>query len=33
MTPLARLAHKYDKLTRKIKLHKKIKLKEPTIRF
>ena len=34
MTPLARFVHKYDKLNRKMKLHKKyIKLKDPTIRF
>ena len=33
MASLARFANKYDKLSRKIKLHKKyIKLKEPTIR-
>ena len=32
MTPLARFAHKYDKLDRKIKLHTK-KVKQQTIRF
>ena len=33
MIPLARFAHKYDKLNRKIVSQKYIKLKDPTIGF